>query len=59
MRAKSCKHCSRAIPAGGALHFSNEVAIRNGYCSWMCFLAHDEKKAWKALQDYTNKRRKK
>ena len=47
----TCKLCKEPLPTQ-ALHFSNEVAIAHGYCSWMCMISKlGEKKAMDILQE--------
>jgi len=48
---KHCKHCKESLPPF-ALHFSNEAAIKKGYCCYFCMLsALGEEKALKVLQE--------
>ena len=30
-----CRLCGEKLPIK-CLHFSNELAVKHGYCSWMC-----------------------
>lgn len=54
---KHCKLCKEPLPPF-ALHFSNTVAIEEGYCSYFCMLsALEEEKALKVLQKYPEKMR--
>ena len=47
---ETCKLCTEPIPVK-ALHFSNEIAIAHGYCSWMCMIGDlGEKRAMILLQ---------
>jgi len=50
----SCKGCGREV-LERALHFSNKIAIKYGYCDWACFLAHDKEGTEKAFQEYKKK----
>jgi len=47
----SCKGCGRKV-LERALHFSNKIAIKHGYCNWACFQTHDEEESKKAFQEY-------
>jgi len=55
MMNETCKLCKEPLPSK-ALHFSNEVAIAHGYCSWMCMISDlGEKKAMAVLQKDSRK----
>lgn len=46
---KHCKLCQEPLPKL-ALHFSNQIAIEFGYCSWMCMNSDlGEEKAYAIL----------
>jgi len=50
----NCKNCKRKVPER-ALHFSNQVAIKEGYCWIGCMMADlGKEKALKGLQKYKN-----
>jgi len=52
---ETCKLCKEPLPSK-ALHFSNEVAIAHGYCSWMCMNADlGNDKAMAILQEDSGK----
>jgi len=50
-----CKNCGRKV-SEKALHFSNQVAIKEGYC-WIGCMIKDlgKEKALKTLQKHLNK----
>jgi len=53
--SESCKLCGEPLPLK-ALHFSNELAIEHGYCSWMCMISDlGEKKTMAILQKDSGK----
>lgn len=47
----SCKGCGRNV-LEQALHFSNRIATKHGYCNWACFQAHNKSGSEKAFQEY-------
>ena len=50
----NCKHCGKE-PSGKALHFSNQIAVKEGYCWIGCMMADmGKEKALKCLQKYKN-----
>jgi hypothetical protein len=54
---KYCKLCKEPLPPF-ALHFSNTVAIEEGYCSYFCLVsALGDEKALKVVQKYPEKMR--
>lgn len=53
--SENCKACKKPL-SRKALHLSNNVAIENGYCSWMCMIGDlGEKKAMSILQKDSGK----
>ena len=53
-----CKLCTEPLPVK-ALHFSNELAIKHGYCSWICLsmdLGHERALAILNGEDQKKKR---
>lgn len=53
----TCKLCKEPLPLK-ALHFSNEIAIAHGYCSWMCMVGDlGNEKALAILQENSGKPR--
>jgi len=50
---KHCRCCKEPVPKI-SIHFSNQVAIENHFCSWMCMLARlGQEKAYAILQEKT------
>ncbi len=48
---KLCRLCQESIPKI-ALGFSNQAAIENHHCSWICMLSHlGSDKAYRILED--------
>jgi len=46
---RPCKFCEEPLPRA-ALHFSNRIAIENGYCCWLCMRPHlGDERAYKLL----------
>ena len=48
-----CKkpNCKKELPIT-EYHFSNQLAVENGYCSWTCMVNHLGEEAWEKLRNY-------
>lgn len=54
---RHCKLCEEPLPQL-ALHFSNQIAIEFGYCSWMCMNSDlGEEKAYAILGNRSKQNR--
>lgn len=56
---ETCKLCTEPLPIK-AIHFSNLLAINNGYCSWMYMISDlGDKKAMAILKEDSGKPKRK